>query len=62
VARCRWYSHSEPARKILTLRGQRVLLDAALAALYETTTKALNQAVRRNGDRFPADFHVQADA
>jgi ORF6N domain len=47
---------SEITRKIMNLRGQRVLLDADLAALYETTTKALNQAVRRNGDRFPADF------
>lgn len=38
------------------LRGQRVLLDADLAALYEVTTGALNQAVRRNRARFPADF------
>jgi len=41
---------------ILVLRGQRVLLDAELAALYDVTTKALNQAVKRNAARFPTDF------
>ena len=41
---------------IRVLRGQRVLLDAELAALYGVTTKVLNQAVRRNTARFPADF------
>jgi len=38
------------------LRGQKVLLDTDLAALYGVTTKALNQAVKRNVGRFPADF------
>jgi len=38
------------------LRGLRVLLDADLAQLYGVSTKALNQAVRRNRRRFPADF------
>ena len=37
-------------------RGQRVMLDSDLARLYGVTTKALNQAVRRNADRFPEDF------
>jgi ORF6N domain len=41
---------------ILVLRGQRVILDAELAALYGVTTKALNQAVKRNVERFPDDF------
>jgi hypothetical protein len=41
---------------ILLLRGQRVILDAELAALYDITTKALNQAVKRNAERFPDDF------
>jgi ORF6N domain len=41
---------------ILILRGQRVLLDSELAALYGVTTKALNQAVKRNAERFPEDF------
>jgi hypothetical protein len=41
---------------ILVLRGQRVILDTELAALYGVTTKALNQAVKRNAARFPDDF------
>jgi hypothetical protein len=44
---------------ILTIRGQKVLLDADLAALYGVPTKALNQAVKRNADRFPDDFRFQ---
>jgi len=43
-------------RAILVLRGQKVLLDAELAALYGVTTARLNQQVRRNRRRFPADF------
>ena len=39
-----------------TVRGERVLFDADLATLYGVSTKALNQAVKRNLDRFPADF------
>lgn len=46
-------------RAILLLRGHRVMLDADLAALYGVPTKALNQAVRRNAARFPADFMLQ---
>ncbi len=38
------------------VRGQRVMLDSDLARLYGVTTSALNQAVRRNADRFPEDF------
>ena len=38
------------------IRGQRVMLDADLAALYGVATKRLNEQVRRNGARFPADF------
>lgn len=44
------------APRILLIRGLRVLLDADLALLYGTSTKALNQAVKRNVLRFPADF------
>lgn len=47
---------------ILVLRGQRVLLDTELAALYGVTTGRLNQQVRRNRRRFPADFVFQLDA
>jgi len=49
-------------RAILVLRGQRVLLDAELAALYGVATKVLLQAVRRNRQRFPADFMLQLTA
>lgn len=44
------------ATKILFLRGEKVLLDADLALLYGVETRVLNQAVKRNVDRFPADF------
>jgi ORF6N domain len=46
-------------QSILVLRGQRVLLDAELAALYGVATKVLLQAVRRNRERFPDDFMIQ---
>lgn len=45
--------------RIFTIRGQRVVLDADLARLYGTTTTAFNQAVRRNRQRFPADFLLE---
>jgi hypothetical protein len=44
---------------ILLIRGQRVMLDRDLAALYGVETKNLNKAVRRNLERFPADFMFQ---
>lgn len=47
---------------ILTVRGQKVILAADLARLYGVTTRALNQAVRRNSDRFPEDFFFQLTA
>jgi hypothetical protein len=43
-------------RSIIVLRGHKVLLDAELAELYGVPTKALNQAVKRNIERFPEDF------
>ena len=43
-------------RRILLVRGQKVLLDYDLAELYGVETRALKQAVRRNRDRFPCDF------
>jgi hydrogenase maturation factor HypE len=43
-------------RNILLIRGQKVMLDRDLAQLYGVETRALNQAVRRNIDRFPNDF------
>ncbi len=47
------------ATHIVPLRGQRVILDRDLAALYGVPTRALNQAVKRNRDRFPDDFLFQ---
>lgn len=44
------------ARVILVLRGQRVILDGDLAAIYSVTTKRLNEQVKRNAERFPQDF------
>jgi len=46
-------------RKILLLRGERVMLDTDLATLYGVETRALVQAVKRNRERFPADFMFQ---
>ncbi len=45
--------------KIYEIRGQRVMLDRDLAKLYQVTTSALNQAVKRNAKRFPSDFMFQ---
>lgn len=45
--------------KIYEIRGQRVMLDFDLAALYQVETRVLKQAVRRNIERFPADFMLQ---
>jgi phage regulator Rha-like protein len=46
-------------RRILQVRRQKVMLDADLAELYGVETKVLNQSVRRNLSRFPADFMFQ---
>ena len=45
--------------RIYEIRGQRVMLDRDLAELYQVTTGALNQAVKRNSKRFPIDFMFQ---
>ena len=45
--------------KIYEIRGQRVMLDFDLAALYQVETRVLKQAVRRNIERFPEDFMLQ---
>ena len=44
---------------IYTIRGHRVMIDSDLAMLYEVETKVLNQAVKRNIERFPKDFMFQ---
>jgi len=43
-------------RRILLIRGQKVMIDADLAGLYGVTTKRLNEQVKRNRERFPKDF------
>jgi hypothetical protein len=50
------YSNAPLEKRILTVRGEKVILDRDLAELYGVTTKALNQAIKRNPDRFPPDF------
>ncbi len=45
--------------KILVIRGKKVMLDKDLSELYRVRTKALNQAVKRNQERFPEDFMFQ---
>ena len=52
-------SGEEIEHAILLIRGQKVMLDRDLARLYDVETKALNRAVQRNLDRFPADFMFQ---
>jgi len=53
------YDASTVGQKISTIREQKVILDADLAAIYGVETKALNRAVKRNIHRFPADFIFQ---
>jgi hypothetical protein len=45
--------------RIVLIRGQKVIIDADLAALYGVPTKAFNQAIKRNRSRFPSDFMFQ---
>ena len=52
----------EIGSKILTLRGQQVMLDRDLAKLYQVETRRLNEQVKRNQDRFPSDFMFQLNA
>jgi hypothetical protein len=50
----------EPVESLIrVIRGQRVILDSDLARVYGVTTKKLNQAVKRNRQRFPSDFAFQ---
>ena len=49
-------SHEVIVRKIYLVRGEKIMLDRDLADLYQVETRVLNQAVRRNLDRFPTDF------
>ena len=44
---------------IIEVRGEKVILDAGLASIYGVPTRTLNQAIKRNADRFPPDFVFQ---
>ncbi|MBF0235880.1 MAG: ORF6N domain-containing protein, partial [Desulfamplus sp.] len=48
-------------KKIFSLRGMQIMLDGDIASLYEVETRVLNQAVKRNSERFPAEFMFQLD-
>ena len=52
-------SHEAIERRIYLIRGKKVMLDRDLASLYGVETKVLNQAVKRNSERFPSDFMFQ---
>ena len=52
-------SPAEIAGQIFVVRGKRVIMDSELAKLYGTETRVLNQAVRRNRERFPGDFVLE---
>ena len=52
-------SRKQIEQTILVIRGHRVMLDSDLADLYGVTTKRLNEQVKRNKNRFPADFMFQ---
>lgn len=53
------YDSKAIQRKILTIQGEQVMLDSYLAAFYGVETKVLNQAVKRNIERFPRKFMYQ---
>jgi hypothetical protein len=56
------YTTDDIATLIVTVRGKRVILDRDLAGLYGSTTKRLNEQVKRNRNRFPEDFMFQLTA
>ena len=53
------YSQSDIERMIITIRGVQVMIDRDLATVYGVTTSQLDQQVKRNIARFPANFHFQ---
>jgi len=56
-------AHSGSIERVIhVIRGKRVILDADLAKIYGVPTRVLNQAVKRNRERFPSDFVMQASA
>jgi hypothetical protein len=55
-------SLSSSESRIYVVRGQRIMLDSDLAVIYSVPTKRLNEQVRRNSGRFPADFMFRLTA
>ncbi len=55
-SKAQWLTPEAITLRVLSMRGQRVILDADLAALYDVPTKRFNEAVKRNLAKFPADF------
>jgi len=53
------YEIDDIKQRIYTIRGKKVILDSDIAVLYEVETKKLNQAVKRNIERFPQEFCFQ---
>jgi hypothetical protein len=62
TARAHCVAHELIIRTILVVRDQRIILDRELAAIYGVSTGRLNEAVKRNLERFPADFMFQLTA
>lgn len=62
MARSKALAPVDITRSILILRGYRVILDADLAAIYSVSTGRLNEAVKRNAERFPEDFMFRLSA
>src|SRR5678816_4962963 len=59
VAKCDLKPTTQIQQQILIVRGHRVMLDGDLAKLYGVTSKRLNEQLKRNAKRFPADFAFQ---
>ena len=56
------FADGEIVEKIFIIRGHKVMLDRDLAEMYDVPTSRLNEAVKRNKTRFPADFMFQLSA
>ena len=53
------YQSKEIENRIFSLRGTQTMIDKDLAEIYQVEVKVLNQAVKRNSDRFPENFRFQ---
>lgn len=54
--------YKEVEERVLTVRGQEVLLDSSVAELYEVETKRVNEAVNNNPDKFPEGYVIALDS